>query len=224
MKNNGIQEKDYIKYQLDQLEARENHHKYLEKLEEGKQDLDDMRHSYLDTLRRTEELLRTSVIESERVPNKIGTKANEYGLSLKVQSIEVKKKKEEKAAGSRLSSLLPSATYNVDKLRSKRVIARLNRNVKEKEFKNIDFQFSLMDSGAWEVVVRYRDGKTINILCCFSISRAEVEDFKCKKKSARLPFADGFVWMNCFETIQLLARISATQVMPELRPPKQLVA
>lgn len=93
LKNNGIQEKDYIKYQLDQLEARENHHKYLEKLEEGKQDLDDMRHSYLDTLRRTEELLRTSVIESERVPNKIGTKANEYGLSLKVQSIEVKKKK-----------------------------------------------------------------------------------------------------------------------------------
>jgi hypothetical protein len=217
LKNYNVNEKEFIEHELNQMERRKSHMDYLESLEKQKLEISKSRTSYQVNLKSTLKFLEHSLHWSERAPKEIQRRAQEFGTQLKVQKIEAIKKKEERSQKTTLG-IYPSATYTVGKLRAKKVISRLDRFLPNKEHKAITFVFSMMDSGSWNIVARYQEPrKGLHTLCSFEISGEEVDAMKKAKKCAHLPFANGFVWINCFPLVQLLARISALQPEHEAR-------
>lgn len=157
--------------------------------------------------------LNCMVAENAVLPTIVKNKALEYSMKLKLEPLERKRKNEakklEKMDIGEIPSL-PTATYPIGWLRAKKIIVRMNDQIPEKLLKALYFQFRYLDSGDWDIDIIHLERGLKKVLREFEITSKDLTEMKQAGKTAKLPFSDGFVTLNCFNLIQLLARISAT--------------
>jgi len=216
LKNNGMREQAFCQFVLGALEARKDQRRYLESVENGVNVILQAKRSYEEKLAQMIASFTKSVVASEHVAVHLLFKqrANEYGTRLKFNEVEKIKKKEDKAALTNLlnQTLYPSATYSLGWLRAKKVIAMLGSDLPRQDYRRLSFTFTGMENGDWNIKVVHKADRTSNVLFSFGITNRELDLMKRAGKCAKQPFNNGFVVINCFNLIQLLARINASEV------------
>jgi len=206
-------EKKFIEFVNESFEHRAAHYRYLEAVEKGLKDIKDSQEKYKTRLEVMIATLEKAVECSEqlKVPRSIRDKASDKGVSLKFVDLKNKTRRHTDN-GQASAQTVPSASYSLYWLRHKGVIARMGRGegrMDIKQYKYISFSFSYEDSGDWNITsLHCSDGKQY-MLFKFEIKPGELEKMKRAGKTAKMSYNDGFVVINCFNLLQLLARIAA---------------
>merc|ERR1719399_850282 len=108
---------------------------------------------------------------------------------------------------------LPSAEYPYGWLRAKRIIVRMTGIPAAEEKKilpNLRFNFSYQETGDWMVEIIHVDRGARKVLVNFNLKPQQLEFMKQAGKTAKLSFSNDFITLNCFNLLQLLARIASS--------------
>jgi len=210
MKNAMVPEQRFFDYVIEDINTRAAQVGYLQTVEKGlvtikgaKADYEEQLWGMIDNLRRT-----TEASESAQIPAIFRMRAADSGVSLKFTKIAKLQRKEDKSSSSQgPGNLCASATFTLGWLRAKKVIARMEA---PENHKCVYFTFNNMDGGDWEIDVIHKERSKTHMLFNFQISQQQLLSMQRSGKSAKLPFNNGFVVINAFNLLQLLARITAS--------------
>lgn len=221
LRTQGVTMQVFTDYLLDAVTSRERQSKYLQALEEELNTIDKHRQDYIEHLKQRLKGLKRFVEASENVevPSLLRNKASDNGVRLRLADVErqrLREEKRDKEFGERNEGpdvLYPSATFSLFNLLAKKVVRRMGSDLPAKEHRNIFFTFNCVDQlGNWEVMATHRDRGKSHMLCTFSVTQQEIERMKRAGKCEKREFNEGFVVMSCFNLLQLLARIRATNI------------
>merc|ERR1711879_888681 len=103
--------------------------------------------------------------------------------------------------------MYPSQTVTLGFLRGKKVIARIGDSKTKSELKSISFTFSMVESGDWHVKALHRESARDDghVIMAFDITNDQLDDMKRARKTAKIPYHNGFIVFNCFYLVQLLS-------------------
>jgi hypothetical protein len=187
---------------------------YLSAVEKGSETLKAIKKSYSDqvatAIESTKHMLAAS--ENANLPQAFKTKAQERGIVLKFMRVENLKKKEDKEKDEDEEfkiKMFPSATYKLGWLRSKKVISRIDEKVGVESYRNISIKLTAMETGDWTISVMHEEARNLSMLFDFTITLRELESMKGAGKTAKKGFNNDFIILNCFNLLQLLARIAS---------------
>jgi len=208
LRTSGHQPDGMVKYVLLCIENLEDHRHYLKKLDDGKDGVENAQAEYKNKLQQMIEALQKVVQASEEatLPAIFKNRALEKGKQLKFQYVE-RLNRQRAVTDSR--NLLPSVTMTLGNLRAKKVVAWVSEDLPRSQYKRISFTFNGLGSDNWQVIVRHTDQRRTHALFQFEITRSDVERMQHAGKTARIPYNDGWVVINAFALLQLLARCTA---------------
>eukprot|EP00746_Dinoflagellata_sp_MGD_P007033 gnl/MRDRNA2_/MRDRNA2_113899_c0_seq1.p1 gnl/MRDRNA2_/MRDRNA2_113899_c0~~gnl/MRDRNA2_/MRDRNA2_113899_c0_seq1.p1 ORF type:complete len:1623 (+),score=304.88 gnl/MRDRNA2_/MRDRNA2_113899_c0_seq1:483-4871(+) len=236
--SSGRKETELFDFIKDALEARAQHRQYLALVQDGKIKIADARRSYEEELANRVTLLREMIAlsESSDAPQLLKNFTQGHGCRLTMKAVADAKRKDirndptadfrqaggeagddaARTAGNdddlMLARPLPLATLDMGYLRAKKVVSRMGHGLSDKVNRALSFTFRFQKSGDWKVEVLLKEGKDLKVLREFEITWQELETMRHGAKTAKMPFADGFVVLNCFKLVQLLTRISASGI------------
>lgn len=196
-------------------EDRRSQLKYLQAVEKGINQIDEAKKEYARRLDNTINSLARVVDNSERLvmPLNLLRIANDKGVVLKFDMAEKRRRRMEwKRNGSASQGSEPWATYSLFNLREKGVISRMGIGdgfLDTSEYQNITFTFNGKESGNWQISVIHRKLGQQHMLFEFEITVEDLARMQRAGKNAKLPYNDGFVHINCFNLLQLIARITS---------------
>lgn len=208
---------DFQSYVFKELEAREGHKKYLAKADELQAKVTSSKNEYLKKIKRKIEVLEAVALASTTVsvPEVFKMRAEEQNETLRfhaVQRMMLKDSKDDSGIN-KLPAMLPYGKFSLANLRAKQVVAWMHKNLKQKEYENIDFYFHGAKDGAWRVEIAHTEASKTHVLFDFHITRAEIDRMRGAGKMAKRHFREteqgSWVVMNAFQLVQLLARITA---------------
>jgi len=220
MRQMNTSEDELVDFIEEAIQARQEHKDYLDQVAKGGKEIEEIKIEYHDELKtRISELtVAIELSESAQLPPIAREKAIDNSAKLKLAPLERQRKNEKKKLeqmGPELQDLprtLPTATYPLGWLRAKKIIVRMDNNIdaslQKSLFPNLYFQFRYMENGDWDVDIIHVDRGLKKVLREFVIRPKDISMMKQAGKTAKLPFSDGFVTLNCFNLIQLLARIA----------------
>jgi len=197
------------------IEHRGKHFSYLGQVQNGAKFIREAREEYDEALDKAVAIVQACLEASETSTMALCMKmqAQNVGIKLKFAPMEkmkkAKKRREEDSGKEPGLVTYPSATFKLAWLRDRKIVARLDPKVPEKSFRNIRFDFAYMESGNWTVEVQHHDKGKVRTLRKFPITVKEIDIMRGAGKTAKMPFDDGFCYINCFALLQHLARISA---------------
>eukprot|EP00929_Paragymnodinium_shiwhaense_P030762 TRINITY_DN17377_c0_g1_i1.p1 TRINITY_DN17377_c0_g1~~TRINITY_DN17377_c0_g1_i1.p1 ORF type:complete len:1888 (-),score=508.37 TRINITY_DN17377_c0_g1_i1:111-5774(-) len=218
LKAHHLAERDFIEFVNKVLLEHQQHNKYLQMVRKGSDKIKESQKKYRTRLEEMDKGLRKTVEMSDNLvmPVVFRIKAGEAGVSLKYQDAErVKRKENRKDNMPDIGHMAPSGTYTLYYLRYKGVIARMGAEEEKQrlptdQYKFIKFTFEMSETADWTIIVTRSDQGKQHMLCSFDIAASEIEKMKRAGKGAKLEYNDGFVVINCFELLQLLARLLAS--------------
>jgi len=212
LRQNNRHESELIDFIEEAIQARKEHKDYLDQVMKGRQEIDNIKAEYTNILesRIKEVTVAIEVSEAAQLPPIAKNKAVDQNTKLKLQLLEKKRKNEKKKleAMDMAIETLPTATYPLGWLRAKKIIVRMNEQLDAKILPALLFHFRYTESGCWDVDIIHVERGFKKVLREFEITPKDLIEMKQAGKTAKLPFSNGFVILNCFNLIQLLARIS----------------
>lgn len=214
VKNHMLPQKNFEEFVDEALEARVDHWNYLDAIKSEAKKIGEMRDDYQTKINKIAEQLNKSIEASEdcAIPEKLRVKSSQSSVRLKFTAIEknLKKiKKEKEGLAQSVISSYPSVTFPVGVLRSMKVISRMGEGVPEMAIKSMFLTFSASEHGDWEVQIVHMERRKKRVLRSFTVDTRIINSMQRAGKTAKIPFDDGFVVINAFNLLQLLARISA---------------
>jgi len=215
LRSEGVAEKEAIEYLNAECEGRQEQKVYLDDVEKGLGDIRKAQVEYDLKISAQVDFMKNVVNASEEVilPEVFKLRASDQGCTLKFVQVERAKRKEgqseEYADLQKGVKMYPSATYSLLFLRAKKVIAWVQEGLPKAQYKNVNFTFECLESGGWEVRVTHEEKRKARGLFTFQITSQEIQQFTRAGKSAKKKYNDGWVVINAFNLLQLLARITA---------------
>jgi len=222
MRNYNKTEAEFREFVKKNMQLRRDHYQYLRSLDKQKELEACKRRYQADLERRIKQLQKVCEIsEDAKLPMILATRATDAvpSTTLSMTRVEHKvrsqKKKMEDQSDRTSVYMYPTGTYSLAWLRAKRVVAWLDVHTK-KEHKHLLLRFSSAASGDWDVKVLHKSGPSgEHMILSFKIEAGLIDTMKHGGKTAKIPFGvdasrpDGFLTMNAFNLVQLLARITA---------------
>jgi len=211
---------DYIKGNIDK---RSMHRGYLTSVRYGMQIIKKAQLECRDGMYQLRKELQQGMDAARRAgpPQLMRDAALEHNVRLTMVKVEETKKKQRGKLPNLPADfkLRPTATYTLGWLRAKGVISRVgvdrgakHVSVPEKVWKYLRFCFSYEDGGNWKVIIQQAvrgRPKNANTIREFHLSYTLLQGLKTAGKTSKIEVADGFVTINGFSLLQLLARISS---------------
>eukprot|EP00927_Polykrikos_kofoidii_P039820 TRINITY_DN34131_c0_g1_i1.p1 TRINITY_DN34131_c0_g1~~TRINITY_DN34131_c0_g1_i1.p1 ORF type:complete len:1930 (-),score=373.27 TRINITY_DN34131_c0_g1_i1:201-5990(-) len=218
-----VQEKDLFLYIDLAVAERRAQHTYLSKLIDGQEEIEKAKREYQQNLQTAHQRLGFLVTATElcEIPEDMVNMAQQYSEELaflRARRFRTRERKDnptpaqlilDRLGTGKISDAdkemvgLPARNFSLDELTSKGVVKRLHPNLKKVQ-QVLRFVFQYENEGFTVQIFM----KT-TILKSFHISREDIELFEGARKTATLPWGDGFVWMNCSRLRRLLAWIAA---------------
>jgi len=211
LRTSGFSPNAFVAYVLEGLDSRQSQLVYLRAVDEVSSKLFEAQKAYYGSLKQMHQSLMQVVKRSESaaLPMHIANQAREKGVSLKFVHMMKKSRQPSRDQG---GTFLATGTFSLGFLRAKSVIAWVHADLPTKEYTRIFFTFNKQPSGEWQVLVCHRDRRRNNVLFNFTITAREFELFCGAGKTAKYPYYNGWVVVNAFSLVQLLARLDAQGV------------
>lgn len=215
LKNHNVPEQDFFEYVQASQEDRQHHRAYLKLMMREISSIADAKAEYLKELEQSIRRLCTTVDVSESVliPSIFWNRAQEFGVTLEAQRVLQVKRKEDKSdvrRGVEHGPSFPKATYPLGWLRAKRVVAFMGDQVSTKDYKRIWVTFNNINTRDWEVNVELRKSKMALNIFNFRVTATDLENMQWSGKSSKFKYNQGYIVINGFCLLQLLARIAST--------------
>jgi len=210
LRTNSVRPAQLVEYIFRGLEDRDEQRKYLTMIDNSSDKIEKVQKTYKDNLKVTIDALKLVVKASEEssVPIEFKLKAQETGVTLKLMRLErINRRMAMKSDGS--EKYLPAATLTLGFLRAKKVVAWVKPDLPQKEYRRIHFNFTAEVTGNWNIVVLHKEGRTAQALFTFEVTTADIERMQSAAKTAKFRYNNGWVILNAFNLLQLLARITA---------------
>jgi len=214
VKNHMLRQDKFEEFVAEAIEARSNHWHYLDSVRTEGQTIDKKHTEYMKKIDDIAKFLNKAIEASEEcaIPTKLREKASDTSIRLKFTPIEKKLKKikkDKEGFSTDTTDTLPSVTFPMGVLRSMKVISRMNEAVPEMAIRAMYLTFSATENGDWEVQIVHMERKKKRVLRSFWVTTRDINNMQRAGKTAKLPFDEGFVVINAFNLLQLLARISS---------------
>lgn len=212
MRASGKTLSSFVKLVFKSLEERQEQHEYLASVGQSSDKVEKSKKAYKEQLSNMLESLTRVVQASEeaRLPEVFLRKAEQKGVSLKLARVaKINRRASLSKSGHEQNAYMPSATISLGFLRSKQVVAWIQQDFPKNQYKRVSFIFSAVENGDWEVIAMHKEGRAANALFKFRITMQEIERMRCAGKTAKVSYENGWVVINAFSLLQLLARITA---------------
>jgi len=207
-------ESKLIDFISESMQDRKAQRDYLDQVKKGIEDLTAKQKSYEKELEEKSKKLELAVEAAEMgtIPGIVKAKATDHSVGLKFAKIEKARRNKKQLSRDKgpAFQMLPTATYPLSWLRSRRVICRLDSNVPDSVLGGMFFTFRYTKKSDWVVEIVHQERGVPRMLRKFVLKPAEVDKMRLAGKTSKIAYSDGFVIIDSFNLLQLLTRISAS--------------